>query len=67
MDMFAALPKGLCVYFEAVGSRIAGSKRRFYQGVRPVRQGARSAHDPDVGYWRSSSGAESAAVRFNFR
>lgn len=38
MDIFASFPKGLCVYFEAVGSRIAGSKQRFCQGVRPISQ-----------------------------
>lgn len=32
---FKQLAPGLCVYFEAVGSRIAGSKRRFCRGVQP--------------------------------
>jgi len=32
---FKQLAPGLCVYFEAVGSKIAGSKQRFSRTVRP--------------------------------
>jgi hypothetical protein len=46
IDMFAALPKGLCVYFEAVGSRIAGSKQRFCRGIRPIQQAPHVVLDP---------------------
>jgi hypothetical protein len=56
MDMFAALPKGLCVYFEAVGSRIAGSKQRFCQGVRPVQAAHASCGPGDPKHQQQTMG-----------